>query len=52
MKSLSLLLLALVVTTSGIMFTDGFLKYMFQISFFCTLGICFFVFSKGLYNQA
>jgi len=52
MKSLCLLLLALVVTTLGVMFSEGFLKYIFQIAFFCTLGIGFVVFSLGLFDNA
>lgn len=42
MKWLLILLIALIATSLGIMFTEGLLKYVFQISFFVVLVLSFF----------
>lgn len=52
MKWLSILLLALIATTAGTICTDGMVKYVFQIGFFCTIGLSFIVLSKGVFNTA
>lgn len=41
MKWLSILLIALIATALGIMFTDGAMKYVFQMSFFGVLVLSF-----------
>jgi hypothetical protein len=39
MKLLLLLLLGVVGSALGIMLTEGTVKYVFQISFFCVIGV-------------
>ncbi len=47
MKWTVLLLIALIATTLGVMFTEGAVKNVIQIAFFCTLGLGVLVFATG-----
>lgn len=50
MKLLILCLLAVVVTTTGVILCEGFVKDLFQFAFFAALGTSFVLLIIGHFN--
>ena len=50
MKLLVFCLLAVVVSTTGVILCEGMAKQVFQIGFFCSLGFSFVMLIIGQFN--
>lgn len=50
MKLLIFCLLAVVVSTTGVILCDGVAKQIFQVGFFCSLGLSFVMIVIGQFN--